>query len=51
MRDQEHGARGLAQLVDAPVALHPEFGVPGGQGLVDEQDVVALGRGDREPEP
>src|ERR1700753_3023109 len=49
--DQEHGARFLPQFLDALVALGPERGVAGGQGLVDEQHVVALGRGDGEPQP
>ena len=51
VRDQEHRARPLAQLVDAGVALALELGVAGGQRLVHEQDVVALSRGDREPQP
>src|SRR5690349_11636351 len=42
VRHQEHGARLGAQLVDTVMALALELGVPGSQGLVHEQDVVAL---------
>ena len=51
MRDQEYGARLLSQLVDPGVTLDPEFGVTGGQRLVDQQDLVVLGGRDREPQP
>jgi two-component sensor histidine kinase len=49
--DKEDRARLFAQLLDPVVALGPEGGVTGGQGLVDHQDLVALGGRDREPEP
>ncbi len=41
----------VAQFVDPRVALDPELGVAGRQRLVDQQDLVVLGRGDREPQP
>jgi signal transduction histidine kinase len=48
---QEDRARLLPEFLDALVALRPERRVARGQRFVDKQDVVALGRGDREPEP
>ena len=51
MRDQEHGPRLPAQSHDLLVALGPEVRVAGGQRFVDHQDLVALGRGDGEPQP
>ena len=49
--DQEHGPGVSAQFLDPGVALAAELRVPGGQGLVDEQHVMALGGGDGEPQP
>jgi PAS domain S-box-containing protein len=51
VRDQEDRPRLLAQLLDPVVRLGAERGVAGREGLVDHQDLVALGRGDREPQP
>jgi PAS domain S-box-containing protein len=50
VRDQEDRPRLLAQLLDPVVRLGAERGVAGREGLVDHQDLVALGRGDREPQ-
>jgi hypothetical protein len=48
---QEDRARLVAQFLDPVVALGPEGRVARGECLVDHQDLVALGRGDREPQP
>jgi hypothetical protein len=50
VRDEEDRPRFLAQLLDPVVRLGAERGVAGREGLVDHQDLVALGRGDREPQ-
>jgi hypothetical protein len=49
--DQEDGAGLVAELLDLLLGADPELGVTGRQGLVDEQDVVGLGGGDRELQP
>ena len=43
MGDEEDRAGILAQFVDALVALALELGIPGRQGLVDEQHVPLTG--------
>ena len=50
VRDEEDRPRFLAQLLDPLVRLGAERGVAGREGLVDHQDLVALGGGDREPQ-
>jgi len=50
VRDEEDRPRFLAQLLDPVVRLGAERGVAGREGLVDHQDLVALGGGDREPQ-
>ena len=51
VRDQEDGSRFVAQFLNPGVALGAEGRVSCRQGLVDHEDLVALGGGDREPEP
>jgi PAS domain S-box-containing protein len=48
--DEEDRARLLAQLLDPLVRLGAERGVAGREGLVNHQDLVALGGRDREPQ-
>jgi PAS domain S-box-containing protein len=50
VRDEEDRPRFLTQLLDPLVRLGAERGVAGREGLVDHQDLVALGGGDREPQ-
>jgi hypothetical protein len=50
VRDEEHGPRLVPHFLDPVVALGPERGIAGGERLVDHQDLVALCRGDREPQ-
>jgi PAS domain S-box-containing protein len=50
VRDEEDRPRFLPQLLDPLVRLGAERGVAGREGLVDHQDLVALGGGDREPQ-
>jgi PAS domain S-box-containing protein len=50
VRDEENGSRIVPQFLDPCVALGPERRVSCRQGLVDHEDLVALGGRDREPE-
>jgi hypothetical protein len=48
--DEKHRARLVPQFLDPVMALGAERGVARRQRLVDHQDLVALGRRDREPQ-